>query len=67
MYTTNTVTKELPTTYMDRERESDALARITREMRRMASDNPERFLDDPRFRKLDDAFRTTVLNLASLI
>ncbi len=67
MYTTNTATKAIPMTYMDRKRESERLSKITEEMDKMAFGNPEGFLDDPRFRELDDAYRITVQNLASLI
>jgi hypothetical protein len=67
MYTTNTATKAIPMTYSDRRRESDRLSKITREMDKIAFDNPEGFLDDPRFRELDDAYMATVQNLASLI
>lgn len=66
MYTTNTATKAIPMTYMDRERESDRLSKLTREQAKIASDNPEGFLDDPRFVELEKAYDATVLSLVSL-
>jgi len=67
MYQTNCATKASPMTYANRRQESDRLSKITREMDKIAFDNPEGFLDDPRFRELDDAYRATVHDLASLI
>jgi hypothetical protein len=46
MYQTNCATKEIPMTYMDRRRESDALAKITREMEKIAFEDPEGFSGD---------------------
>ncbi len=66
MYQTNRATKEIPMTYMDRRRESDALAKITREMEKIAFEDPEGFSGDPRFVELDKAYAATVLNLLSL-
>lgn len=67
MYTTNTATKANPMTYMDRKRESERFSKIKDEMDKMAFENPERFLNEPRFRELNDAYWITVQNLASLI
>jgi hypothetical protein len=66
MYTTNTATRAIPMTYMDRKRESDRLSKITEEMEKIAFDNPEGFSDDPQFAELDRAYEATVLNLLSL-
>jgi hypothetical protein len=51
---------------MDRQRESERLVKITREMAEIALDKPEGFSDDPRFTELDKAYEATVLNLLSL-
>lgn len=66
MYQTNCATKTIAMTYMDRQRESERLVKITREMAEIALDKPEGFSDDPRFTELDKAYEATVLNLLSL-
>jgi hypothetical protein len=66
MYQTNCATKVIPMTYLDRQRETERLSKITQEMAKIAFDNPEGFSDDPRFGELDRAYDATVLNLVSL-
>jgi len=52
-------------TYIDRQRESEALMKITREMEKIAL-NDLSFADNPRFAELDKAYGEIVLNLLSL-
>ena len=66
MYQTNCATQQMPMTYMDRRRECDRLSQITREMEKIAFDNPEGISDDPHFAELNRAYEATVLNLLSL-
>lgn len=65
MYTTNTATPNIPTTYSDLCSECESLLEIAKELKSFACDNPD-FSSNPRFDQLKNQFREKFQSLLSL-
>lgn len=65
MYTTNTATRDIPTTYTTLRSECEGLLEIAKELEVFAYDNPA-FSSDPKFDRLKAQFREKLQSVAGL-